>query len=266
MGKYILADNQELTRLALISLIKQDEENTLYVATDKAGLVELLKEHEDAIVLLDFTLFDFADADQLLIVGERFALSQWILISDELTPVFIRQVIYASHQFSIVFKDGPLNEVREALKRGYLSQVMGLKVNSFNTLVDRAKRQIASGDWKGYLYESLYGLYASVPPDWHIRDEAEAKRYFQLFSSMTGANPQPEVASMLGYADAVIETQANVFVFEFKYRRSAKAAIRQIRDRGYADKWIGGERPVTLIGINCNPKKRNIDIPAVEPA
>ena len=127
MGKYILADNQELTRLALISLIKQNEENTLYVATDKAGLVELLKEHEDAIVLLDFTLFDFADADQLLIVGERFALSQWILISDELTPTFVRQVIYSSHQFSIVFKDGPLNEVREALQtvsrhQRYISQ------------------------------------------------------------------------------------------------------------------------------------------------
>ena len=127
MGKYILADNQELTRLALISLIKQNEDNALYVATDKAGLVELLKEHEDAIVLLDFTLFDFADADQLLIVGERFALSQWILISDELTPAFIRQVVYASHQFSIVFKDGPLNEVREALQtvsrhQRYISQ------------------------------------------------------------------------------------------------------------------------------------------------
>ena len=71
---------------------------------------------------------------------------------------------------------------------------------------------------------------------------------------------------MLGYADAVIETPTDVFVFEFKYRRSAKAAVRQIRDRGYADKWIGGPRPVTLIGINLNPRKRNIDIPAVEPA
>ena len=100
MGKYILADNQELTRLALISLIKQDEDNTLYVATDRAGLVELLKEHEDATVLLDFTLFDFADAEQLLIIGERFALSQWILVSDELTPAFIRQMVYSSHQFS----------------------------------------------------------------------------------------------------------------------------------------------------------------------
>ena len=143
---------------------------------------------------------------------------------------------------------------------------MGLKKGSFDTLVERAKRQIMAGDWKGYLYESLYGLYASVPPDWHIKDEAEAKRYFQLFASMTGANPQPEFATMLGYADAVIETSTNVFVFEFKYRKSAKAALRQIRTRGYADKWIGGERPVTLVGINFNPRKRNIDLPIVEPA
>ncbi len=160
----------------------------------------------------------------------------------------------------------PNLEVREALKRGYLSQVMGLKDGPFDTLVDRAKRQIASGDWKGYLYESLFGLYASIPVDWHIKDEAEAKRYFQLFTSMTGANPQPEVASIFGYADAVIETATDVYVFEFKYRKSAKAAIRQIRDRGYADKWIGGTRPVTLIGVNFNPKKRNIDMPVVEPA
>ncbi len=159
----------------------------------------------------------------------------------------------------------PNLEVREALKRGYLSQVMGLREGTFNTLVDAAKRQIASGDWKGYVCESLFRLYASIPPDWRIKDEAEAKRYFLLFASMTGANPQPEVASMFGYADAVIEMPSAVYVFEFKYRKSAKAAIRQIRERDYAAKWAGGPRPVTLIGINFNPKKRNIDMPIVEP-
>ena len=115
MGKYIIADNQELTRLALETLIRKNEENVVYKASDKAGLVELLKDHENAVVLLDYTLFDFADAEQLLIVGERFALSQWILISDELTPAFLRSMVYSSHQFSIVFKDGPLKEVRDAL-------------------------------------------------------------------------------------------------------------------------------------------------------
>ena len=116
MGQYILADNQELTRFALESLLKQNENNVLYRASDKEGLVQLLKEHENAVVLLDFTLYDFVDVEQLFIVSERFALSQWILISDELSPQFLRKVIYSSHQFSIVFKDGPIRELREALR------------------------------------------------------------------------------------------------------------------------------------------------------
>ena len=115
MGKFILADNQELTRFALESLIRQKDDNELFRATDKAGLVELLKEHENAVVLLDYTLFDFADEEQLLIIAERFSLSQWILVSDDLTPQFLRRVIYSSHQFSIVYKDGTMKDVRDAL-------------------------------------------------------------------------------------------------------------------------------------------------------
>ena len=115
MRAFILADNQELTRFALEGLIRSRGESNIFRASDKAGLVELLKEHENAVVLLDYTMFDFADEDQLLIVAERFALSQWILISDELTPQFLRRVVYSSHQLSIVFKDGPLRDVRDAL-------------------------------------------------------------------------------------------------------------------------------------------------------
>ena len=127
MRNYIIADNQELTAYALQSLLKRDEGSAIFRAVDRAGLTELLKEHEDAVVFLDYTLFDFADEDQLLIVAERFSLSEWILISDELTPQFIRRVVYSSHQFSLVFKDGPMSEIREALQAvsrhtRYLSQ------------------------------------------------------------------------------------------------------------------------------------------------
>ena len=115
MRNYIIADNQELTRFALENLLKDVEGSAVYRAFDRARLVELLKEHESAVVLLDYTLFDFADEDQLLIIAERFSLSDWILISDDLTPQFIRRVVYSSHQFSVVFKDGPLSEIREAL-------------------------------------------------------------------------------------------------------------------------------------------------------
>jgi len=101
--------------------------NVIYQASDKAGLMQLLKEHESAIVVLDYSLFDFADIDQLLIVSERFPLSHWLLVSDDLSPVFLRRVVYSSSQFSIVFKDASLAEVREALQSAghhdrYISQ------------------------------------------------------------------------------------------------------------------------------------------------
>ena len=127
MRNYIIADNQELTHFALESLLRKDNENIVYHVSDRSGLVALLKEHESAVVLLDYTLFDFADEDQLLIIAERFSLSQWLLISEELTPLFIRRIIYSSHQFSMVFKDGTMSEIQEALKavprhNRYLSQ------------------------------------------------------------------------------------------------------------------------------------------------
>ena len=160
----------------------------------------------------------------------------------------------------------PNLEVREALKRGYLAQVMGLKEGPFDAILDHARRLMREGNVREVVETMLFSLYAAVPPDWRIRDEAEAKRYFQLFFAMLGANPAPEYPSARGYADAVVEMPSAVYVFEFKYDETSEAAIRQIRDRGYADKWIGGPRPVTLVGINFNPKKRNIDMPIVEPA
>ena len=88
MANYILADNQDLTCFAVESLLRSDERNVVYRASDRTGLVQLLKEHESATVVLDYTLFDFADVEQLVIVSERFVLSQWLLVSDTLKAGF----------------------------------------------------------------------------------------------------------------------------------------------------------------------------------
>ena len=96
MRRYIIADNQELTRFALESLLQNDEDKKVTKAFDKAGLVAQLKEDKNAVVLLDFRLYDFTDEEQLLIIAERFPESQWVLISDDLTPQFVRRVAYTS--------------------------------------------------------------------------------------------------------------------------------------------------------------------------
>ena len=155
----------------------------------------------------------------------------------------------------------PNMEVRQSLKSLWWKQLMKIEEKDFTALVDVAKRQLAEGDVRMLVGKTLFSLYAALPPTWRVKSESDAKRYFQLFMKMLGANVQAEEASAFGYADAIVETKKAVYVFEFKFNRSAKAAIRQIREKGYADAFRGGKRPVTLVGINFSAKKRNIDEP-----
>ena len=158
----------------------------------------------------------------------------------------------------------PNLEVRASLKSLWWKQLMKIEERDFVALVDVAKRQIAEGDVRMLVGKTLYSLYAALPPTWRVKCEADAKRYFQLFMKMLGANVQAEEASAFGYADAIMETKKAVYVFEFKFNRTAKAAIRQIREKGYADAYKADKRLVTLIGINFSTRKRNIDEPLIE--
>ena len=158
----------------------------------------------------------------------------------------------------------PNHEVRGAIRAGWFNSIIKGPSTEFDALVSVAKRQVAAGDIRALVGESLYRIYAKIPPEWKIRSEADVKRHFRLFMEMLGAKVAAEEGSAFGYADAVIETKKFVWVFEFKFNRSANAAIRQIRERGYADAYKGDRRPVTLVGINFRVARRNIDEPLFE--
>ena len=158
----------------------------------------------------------------------------------------------------------PNHEVRGALKAGWFDHFVKMPATEFEAFVDAAKGQIAAGDLRTLVGETLYRIYAKIPPEWKIRSEADVKRHFRLFMEMLGAKVAAEEGSAFGYADAIIEAKKFVWVFEFKFSKSAKAAIRQIRDKGYADAYKGDNRPVTLVGINFRIARRNIDEPLFE--
>ena len=115
---FFLADNQDITRTGLAHLLQQM--NSEYKETsDKAGLIEQLKTlapDGEAAVILDYTLFDINDADELLILCLRFPRVRWILFSDDLSVEFIRRVVVSSPMVSIVMKGSPLNEIRDSMR------------------------------------------------------------------------------------------------------------------------------------------------------
>lgn len=105
MVNFILADNQELTAYALKTLIREHESATLHHVTDKEQLLRQLQSDEKSIVIIDYTLFDIQDEEQLLIIIERFPKALWIMTSDDLTVSLMRKLVYTVRHVSIVFKD-----------------------------------------------------------------------------------------------------------------------------------------------------------------
>lgn len=123
MRPLVIADNQDITKAGILYLTdKMPEIGLVTEAADKKELLRLLVRYPDAVVLLDYTLFDLNSADELIILQERFKRISWILFSEELSEDFIRRIIFSSETFSIVLKDSFLEEIRTAIFSAFRSQ------------------------------------------------------------------------------------------------------------------------------------------------
>ncbi len=113
---FILADNQDITRAGLSRYlsITFGTVPTVEVA-NKAELVVTLMKRGMAVVVLDYTLFDFRSIDDLLVVQRRFPDVVWILFSSELSENFIRRLSLEKN-ISMILKENSSDEICSALR------------------------------------------------------------------------------------------------------------------------------------------------------
>lgn len=114
--RILLADRQDITRAGMIYVLQGMEGLEWKYTDDKAELMLALKKNDDTVVVLDYTSFDINDADELLILQQRFTHTRWLLFSEDLSAELVRVLIASSMQFSILLKECPLSEIKEAIK------------------------------------------------------------------------------------------------------------------------------------------------------
>ncbi|MFV0537791.1 MAG: response regulator transcription factor [Dysgonomonas sp.] len=116
MKDVIIADRQDITRIGMEALIeKAGKASSITKADNKGELIKLLLSCPEAIVVLDYTLSDFASIDELLNLGYRFSKVRWLLFSDELSNDFLRRLVINSENYSVVLKSCDLDEINMAL-------------------------------------------------------------------------------------------------------------------------------------------------------
>ena len=123
MKTILLADNQDITKAGLLYLCdKLSGYDRIVEAENKTDLLTALKENSDAVVVLDYTLFDLNGAEELILLQDRFKSVQWILFSEFLSEDFIRRVIFNGESCGIVFKESAIEEIQTALEHALRSE------------------------------------------------------------------------------------------------------------------------------------------------
>ena len=164
--------------------------------------------------------------------------------------------------------DFPNNEVKRgfatAIANNYLQSRM-----SVLTEMTQLVRSLAAADLDA-LRKQLTAFFASIPYTMRRKDtEAERERYFHytfylIFRIISTYLVLTEKQQSEGRADCIIETQNDVYIFEFKLDGTARQALDQIEAMGYARPYAADQRNIHRIGVNFSSKTGTIDDWCVE--
>ncbi|MDE0627126.1 MAG: PD-(D/E)XK nuclease domain-containing protein, partial [Bryobacterales bacterium] len=159
--------------------------------------------------------------------------------------------------------DYPNREVRQSLNRSLLRH---LGQDHSRLTADRLRlgRLLRSGDIPG-LGALLRSVFAGIPHQWHTRNEiARYEGYyasvFYSYFAGAGIDVRVEESGSAGRLDMAARTEGRVYLFEFKVaeRAGPGAALAQLKERGYADKYRHLGEPVHLVGVEFSEKDRNV--------
>lgn len=159
----------------------------------------------------------------------------------------------------------PNNEVRKGLIDCLMPIILKRTVADNNGLVTAMAKAIFSRDL-GKALTALRSYIAKIPYDiitkeeWECNESREAfyKLLIYMAFSMLNSIVDTEVKSVLGRADVVIQTNADIFVQELKVDDTVENALQQINSKGYTIPYEADGRKLTKCGICISSSARNI--------
>ena len=164
----------------------------------------------------------------------------------------------------LVYRLGyPNREVRQSLNRSLLRYLVQDATQQMTNRV-RLSRLLAANDFAG-LKTLFHAFFASIPYEWYTNNEIAnyegyyASVFYSYFAAL-GLDITVEDSSSHGRLDMAVLFNDRVYLFELKVveQASAGAALAQLKERRYADKYRALGQPIHLIGVEFSKDERNI--------
>ena len=157
----------------------------------------------------------------------------------------------------------PNREVRQSLNRSLLRYLVKDPSRQMENSV-QLYRLLEANDFEG-LNRLFQAFFASIPYEWYTNNDIAnyegyyASVFYSYFAAL-GLAITVEDSSNHGCLDMAVLFNGNVYIFEFKVVELMPegAAMAQLKERRYADKYRARGEPIHLIAVEFSRDSRNV--------
>ena len=157
----------------------------------------------------------------------------------------------------------PNREVRQSLQESLLRYLVKNPTRQTANSV-RLYELLGANDFEG-LQSLFQAFFSSIPYEWYTNNDITnyegyyASVFYSYFAAL-GLDITVEDSTSHGRLDMAVRFGGNVYLFEFKVVEMAPkgAALAQLKDKRYADKYRDGRGTVFLVGVEFSKATRNV--------
>ena len=102
-------------------------------------------------------------------------------------------------------------------------------------------------------------FFAKIPYEMHLKYEAYYQTILYLVFKQVGLKVQVEQQTNRGRIDTVVLLETRIIIFEFKLDGNAEEALKQIKEKGYAERYRLSGKEIILVGVNFDTKVRGVE-------
>ena len=157
----------------------------------------------------------------------------------------------------------PNQEVRQSLNDSLSRYLAGDSTRQTANSI-RLHELLEANDFAG-LKTLFHAFYASIPHQWYTNNDIAdfegyyASVFYSYFAGL-GLDVTVEDSTSHGRLDMAVCFNGNVYLFEFKVveMEPEGAAMTQLKERGYADKYRHLGQPIHLVAVEFSKEARNL--------
>jgi len=188
----------------------------------------------------------------------------------DVTSIGLNNLLLQTGYLTITHKESDVNgvfyrlsypnyEVKEAFYTHLSAFLMERELEEVSSVGIKIRNSLEQGNIDEFR-RILESILARIPSILYIEEEKYFHSIWIMIMYMSGIRVESEILTNTGRIDGVTETDSSVYIFEFKYRKSAERALAQIEEKNYHARYASQSKKVILVGVSFD--RSSIDIAA----